>query len=450
MDNRVTTAKINANEGLGQKMTVVQLVRMKWATDVWLASIGNLFDDKRVAKGTAKVWYRRAKEWAEKCQADINSRGSFKEVPEILCDVSLKMEHDLKRMLFLYEQAYARLFLKNNVPSANIVSKMTVANEMAHTCAVMNAQEIQALHRTKHNIDFMKHVGGVVVADIPGCDDFDQQPPATAAGIWLKLIGNMQNDVLKNLGIKTIKCEKTDDEIKRAVSICANNIVDYLSNPQYIDKIFDDAVVENVEDIDGMNAAIKENEQKFKEREQRRSDNKRHRMNAKLEKQGLGISDEELDLLNEVFNFDTQKASQFIEMSVREATSNGMTAQQGLRTAISVARDIKAGKKNPYELKPYNRFLDWEIEKLGFSWRVKKVMKENGVTTLRQMLELGSERMYKMRGFGPACMQNVKATFVRMGILVKDERTGEWTANKFDTRPTSMTMLNMIQTYKNA
>lgn len=446
--SNITREKIDSHQGLGQKMTVVQMIRLKWATDVWMTMMGNLMDNKKVARGTAKVWYNRARDWAINCQSDINGRAMFKEVPEVFCDVSEKMEHDLKRMLFLYEQAYARLFMKNRVPDANIVSKMTVANEMAHTVSVMNAQEIQALHRTKNQIDYMKFVGGPMVSEIPGCDDFDQTPPATAAGRWMRMIEKMQCDILKNLGIKTIACEKTDDEIKRSIAICGHNIVDYLSNPAYLDKIFDDALVDNVDDIDQMNADIKANEEKEKRDEQRRQDNKRHRTNAKLEKQGLGISDEELDLLNEVFNFDTQKASQFIEMSVREATSNGMTAQQGLRTAISVARDIKAGKRNPYELKPYNRFLDWEIEKLGFSWRVKKVMKENGVTTLRQMLELGSDRMYKMRGFGPACMQNVKATFVRMGILVKDERTGEWTANKFDTRQTSMTMLNMIQTYK--
>lgn len=444
----VTRAKINAHQELDKKITIVQLIRMKWATDQWLMTIGNLMDNKTVSKGRAKVWYKRAKEWAENCQTDINSRGLFKEVQDIMCDVSLKMATDLKRMLFLYEQAYCRLFQKNDVPNAQIIAQMTVADEMAHTCSVMNAQEIQALHDTNNQIDYMKLLGGRMVFEIPDTDDFDVRPPATAAGGWLRAIKQMQNEILHNFGIKDVVCSNTDAEIERSVAICGKSIVDYLSNPQYLDAIFDDAICENVEDKAAMNKAIDAHNEQEVRKEQRRADNKRHRTNARLEKIGLGVSDEELDLLNEVFNFDEKKAYKFLEESVRTARSQGETAQKCLRTAIQVARDIKAGKKNPYELTPANRFLDWEIDKLGFSWRVKKVMAENGVKTLREMLQLGSERMYAMNGFGPACMRNVKATFVRMGILVKDERTGEWHANKFEKRAPSVTNLNMIQTYK--
>ena len=122
------------------------------------------------------------------------------------------------------------------------------------------------------------------------------------------------------------------------------------------------------------------------------------------------------------------------------------TFPEVLRIAMETAKAFREGRvekelKKAKQPSPEDTFKAWEINKLDkLKPRVRRVLHDNGINTIGDILNYKLDDMLQWKGFGPKSLENLNEAMRAIGASTRDRRTGEWhpSEGKLALRPTAL------------
>jgi len=368
----VLMKEFNAEE---QAVILAHMIRLRFVTSLWLTEAGNIADDKQLINKEAKLWFNRCREWIYKLETQMNSVVLNDGISEAILDSVIEIDHKVKKHEDFIAYGYANILLKKGITKANKIARMVMVSEVLNITAMMNGYEI---FQCGGRLDFLACYGGTQTR-LPLTMPKDMPMKKTALAFFNHLSEKMCICMAKNAGMNLRDEFDTNPEIERTLEICGPKIMDELLVERVV-RIYDAIAKETLDEeeiqrtgdrIDREIAYKKRRTAEYKEQLEKRSEKK-----------------------------------------VNATTVNAIKESFEHYANATIIAELP---HNPV----MDAFYSMEISRFDFPKKAKKLLPQNGIKTIGDILIAGST-ITDIVGIGPKTYKGIKETFAKIGVNVRD------------------------------